>query len=123
MLFKEIIAVYGKNHTKHITTKCSVTDYESRWNIYLPLGLKGLMVGFLCVRLLQMKAALLYGLLLVSWVTAWNDGLRYWSYGRGYGRGHYGTPYYNYWDDTERNVGPYPCSYPWCTYGVNLQFY
>jgi len=33
MLFKEIIAVYAKNHTKHMNKKCSVTDRESRWYI------------------------------------------------------------------------------------------
>jgi hypothetical protein len=33
MLIKEIIVVYSENHTKPINTKCSVTDYESRWFI------------------------------------------------------------------------------------------
>jgi hypothetical protein len=32
-LFKEIIAVYSENHTKAINTKCSITDYQSRWFI------------------------------------------------------------------------------------------
>jgi hypothetical protein len=39
MLFKKVIAVYRE---KHINTKCSVTDFERRWHIQLPLGLKGL---------------------------------------------------------------------------------
>jgi hypothetical protein len=43
MQFKEVIAVYSQNHTKHVNTKCSVIDCESRWYIYLPFGLKGLM--------------------------------------------------------------------------------
>jgi len=30
-LFKEIIAVYSKNHAKPINTKCSITDCQSRW--------------------------------------------------------------------------------------------
>jgi hypothetical protein len=38
-LFKEIIAVYSENHTKHINTKLIVTDCQSRWHI----GLKVLM--------------------------------------------------------------------------------
>jgi hypothetical protein len=42
MLFKEIIAVYSENHAKPINTKCSITDCQSRWFIYLPLGLTGL---------------------------------------------------------------------------------
>jgi hypothetical protein len=42
MLFEEIIAVYSENHAKPINTKCSITDCQSRWFIYLPLGLKGL---------------------------------------------------------------------------------
>jgi len=41
-LFKEIIAVYSENHAKPINTKCSITDCQRRWFIYLPLGLKGL---------------------------------------------------------------------------------
>jgi hypothetical protein len=40
-LFKEIIAVYSENHAKPISTKCSITDCQCRWFIYLPLGLKG----------------------------------------------------------------------------------
>jgi hypothetical protein len=32
-LFKEIIAVYSENHAKPINTKCSITDYQSRWFI------------------------------------------------------------------------------------------
>jgi hypothetical protein len=32
-LFKEIIAVYSDNYTKPINTKCSITDYQSRWFI------------------------------------------------------------------------------------------
>jgi hypothetical protein len=40
ILFKEIIAVYSKNHAKPINTKYSVTDYQSRWFIQLTLGLK-----------------------------------------------------------------------------------
>jgi hypothetical protein len=39
-LFKEIIAVYTENHKKPIDTKYGVTDYESRWDIHLPLGSK-----------------------------------------------------------------------------------
>jgi hypothetical protein len=42
MLFKEIIAAYSENHTKPINTKCSITDCQNRWFIYLPLGFKGL---------------------------------------------------------------------------------
>jgi hypothetical protein len=42
MLFKEIIDVYSENHAKPINTKCNITDCQSRWFIYLPLGLKGL---------------------------------------------------------------------------------
>jgi hypothetical protein len=33
MLFKEIIAVYSEYHAKPITTKCSITDCQSRWFI------------------------------------------------------------------------------------------
>jgi hypothetical protein len=33
MLFKEIIAVYCENYTKHVSTKCSVTNCWSRWYI------------------------------------------------------------------------------------------
>jgi hypothetical protein len=40
MLFKEIIAVYTENHTKHINSKCSVTVREGKRYMYLPLGLK-----------------------------------------------------------------------------------
>jgi hypothetical protein len=40
MLFKEIIAVYSENLAKSINTKCSITDCQRRWFIYLPLGLK-----------------------------------------------------------------------------------
>jgi hypothetical protein len=43
MLFKEIIAVYSEKHAKPINTTCSITDCQSRWFIYLPLGLRGLM--------------------------------------------------------------------------------
>jgi hypothetical protein len=32
-LFKEIITVYSENHAKPINTKCSITDYQSRWFI------------------------------------------------------------------------------------------
>jgi hypothetical protein len=39
-LFKEVIAVYNKKHTKPINTKRRVTDYYSRWDIYLPLSFK-----------------------------------------------------------------------------------
>jgi hypothetical protein len=42
MLFKEIITVYIENLTKPIKTKCNIIDCQSRWFIYLPLGLKGL---------------------------------------------------------------------------------
>jgi hypothetical protein len=42
MLFKQIIAVYSENHAKPINTEWSSTDCQSRWFIYLPLGLKGL---------------------------------------------------------------------------------
>jgi hypothetical protein len=42
MLFKEIIAVYSENHEKPIDAKFSITECQSRWFIYLPLGLKGL---------------------------------------------------------------------------------
>jgi hypothetical protein len=33
MLFKEVIAVYSENHAKPISTKCSITDSQSRWFI------------------------------------------------------------------------------------------
>jgi hypothetical protein len=42
MLFKEIIAVYSENLAKPLNTKCSITDCQSRWFIYLPLDFKGL---------------------------------------------------------------------------------
>jgi hypothetical protein len=42
-LFDEIIAVYSENHTKNINTKFRVIDCLSRWFIWLPLGLEGLM--------------------------------------------------------------------------------
>jgi len=42
MLFKEVIAVYSENHAKPINTKCSITDCQRRWFIYLPLSLKEL---------------------------------------------------------------------------------
>jgi hypothetical protein len=41
MLFREIIAVYSGDHTKHTHTKWRV-DCWSRWYVYLPLGFKGL---------------------------------------------------------------------------------
>jgi hypothetical protein len=41
MMIKEMIVVCSENHTEHISTKCSVTDCQSRWYIYLPFGLKG----------------------------------------------------------------------------------
>jgi hypothetical protein len=41
-LFKEIVAVYSQNHAKPINTKCSITDCQRRWFIYLLFGLKGL---------------------------------------------------------------------------------
>jgi hypothetical protein len=31
-LFKEVIAVYGHNHTKHINTKHCVTDCQDGWD-------------------------------------------------------------------------------------------
>jgi hypothetical protein len=40
MQFKEIIAVYSENHTKHINTKFSVIECYSEWYIQLPLGFK-----------------------------------------------------------------------------------
>jgi hypothetical protein len=43
MLFKEIIAVYSKNHVKDINTKFRVNECKSRWCILFPLGFKGLM--------------------------------------------------------------------------------
>jgi hypothetical protein len=45
MLFKEIIAVYSENHAKPINTKCSITEYQRKWFIYLPFGFKGLKVA------------------------------------------------------------------------------
>jgi hypothetical protein len=33
MPFKEIIAVYSKNHAKPKNTKCRITDCQSRWFI------------------------------------------------------------------------------------------
>jgi hypothetical protein len=44
MLLKEIIDVYSENHTKSKNSKHSITECQSRWFIYLPLGLKGLIV-------------------------------------------------------------------------------
>jgi hypothetical protein len=41
-LFKEIIAVYIEKHKKLMNTKCRITNYESRLDIYLPLFFKGL---------------------------------------------------------------------------------
>jgi len=42
-LFKEIISVYSENHIlQPMNTKCSTTNYWSRWCIYLPLVSKGL---------------------------------------------------------------------------------
>jgi hypothetical protein len=43
MLIKDIIAVYSENHKNPINTKCNITECQSRWFIYLPLSLKGLM--------------------------------------------------------------------------------
>jgi hypothetical protein len=42
MLFKEVIAVYREKHTRPINRKCTVTDWRSRWWIYLRLGFEGL---------------------------------------------------------------------------------
>jgi hypothetical protein len=39
MLFEEVIVVYDE---KSINTKCRVTDYKSRWDIYSPLDFKEL---------------------------------------------------------------------------------
>jgi hypothetical protein len=44
-LFKEVIAVYSENDTKPINTKRSITDSQSRWFTWLPLGLKELTVS------------------------------------------------------------------------------
>jgi hypothetical protein len=44
MLFKEIIAAYNDNKIEFINTKFSVTNCESKWHIYLPLGFKELNV-------------------------------------------------------------------------------
>jgi hypothetical protein len=33
MLFREIIAVYSENHTKHTNTTCRITDCLRRWYI------------------------------------------------------------------------------------------
>jgi hypothetical protein len=42
-LFKEIIADYSEKLWKTPkNTKCSITDCQSRWFLYLPIGLKGL---------------------------------------------------------------------------------
>jgi hypothetical protein len=41
MLFKEIIGVYTKNHTKRINTKCSVTDYQTDGTYSYRSALKG----------------------------------------------------------------------------------
>jgi hypothetical protein len=46
-LFKEIIAVYSENHAKPTNTKCSITDCQSRWSIYLPLGLEELTSSYI----------------------------------------------------------------------------
>jgi hypothetical protein len=48
-LFKEIIAVYSESHAKPINTKCSITGCQSRWSIYLPLGLSGLMFEYISI--------------------------------------------------------------------------
>jgi hypothetical protein len=42
MLFKETNAVCDENRIKHVSIKCSVTDFESRGYTYLTLGLKEL---------------------------------------------------------------------------------
>jgi hypothetical protein len=42
MLFKEIMVVYSENQVKPINTKSNITDCQSRWFTYLPLGLKEL---------------------------------------------------------------------------------
>jgi hypothetical protein len=41
MLFKEVIAVYNENHVEFMNTKYNVTNWETGWYIYLPLGFKG----------------------------------------------------------------------------------
>jgi hypothetical protein len=41
-MFKEVIPVYAENRTKPWNTNWSVTDWYSRWYIYLPLGFKWL---------------------------------------------------------------------------------
>jgi hypothetical protein len=51
MLFKEIIAVYSENHVKPINTKCSITDCQSRWLIYFPYSLKGLIQNLKKIKL------------------------------------------------------------------------
>jgi hypothetical protein len=45
MLFKEIIAVYFENNTKHINTKCKAV-VEGSWHVQLPVGFKGLNTDF-----------------------------------------------------------------------------
>jgi hypothetical protein len=42
MLFKETIVVCSENHTKHMSSKCRVSDCESRWCIPLPVGFRWL---------------------------------------------------------------------------------
>jgi hypothetical protein len=42
MLFKEIIAVKNEKRKEPINIKCRLTDYESNWDIHLPLWFKGL---------------------------------------------------------------------------------
>jgi hypothetical protein len=42
IMFKEIIAVYSKNHTKPVNTKFTLNDGQSRWCIYFPFDFKWL---------------------------------------------------------------------------------
>jgi hypothetical protein len=58
MLFKEVVDIYIENHIKQINTKWRFTDYHSRWDIALPLGLKWLMSGAQGQRMVSQENAI-----------------------------------------------------------------
>jgi hypothetical protein len=51
-LFKELIAVYSEDNSRSINAKCIVTDWQSRWYRYFPLGFEGLFLTTACRELL-----------------------------------------------------------------------
>jgi hypothetical protein len=55
MLFKEMIPVYSENHMKPINTEWRVIDCWSRWDIQLPLGMKGLMFCLYSIKYVLLK--------------------------------------------------------------------